>query len=115
MISGYVFLERQIRTTEGTRTAVRRSTASAGVDGATTATSLQSALELAGLASGTGDHNDLVVRIAQPHLAVSWSRIDKRSVDDHGGQFSNTVHGRIEVRHLEPQHDTVNRGALHRD
>ena len=24
-------------------------------------------------------------------------------------------HGRIEVRHLEPQHDTVNRGALHRD
>lgn len=49
----------------------------------------------------------MVVGVSQLHLAVLWSRIDQRSIDDLGLQLPNLVQGRIEVLDLEPQHDTV--------
>jgi len=63
------------------------------------------------------DHDDIAIRIAQPHFPVLRRRIDKRLFNHLGLQSARTPHSGIEIVQLKPEHDTMGnrrRGAIHK-
>jgi hypothetical protein len=59
------------------------------------------------LAVWTGDHDDVPVRIAQPHLAMLRGRIDVRLLNDRRLEGPHALHWGVEVVHLKPQKNAV--------
>src|SRR5437868_13082690 len=59
------------------------------------------------LAIRTADHDDIAIRIVQPHFPMLRCRIDVRLFDHVGLQCARTRHRGVEIVKLKPQHDTM--------
>jgi hypothetical protein len=57
----------------------------------------------------TGNDHHITVGIAEPNLSVPGRGIDVRFFDNLGSQATSSLHGRVKIVHLKPQHDAVPR------
>ena len=62
-----------------------------------------------GLAIGTRDHDDMSIRITQPHLAILRRRIDVRLLHNLGAQSARPRDGGVEIGNLEPEQHAMSR------